>query len=193
MSGFKLAIIVGCSRKESPNHKMAKALVKLGADKFEAQMLSINDLPPYHHADNTNFPIEAMRIKKEITNADAVLIVTPEYGTTVQSALRNAIDWAGCSYNQNAFAGKPVAICGTSGGGTGVEAKHSLRQLLKRLKGVLMEQPELYLRGKDAMIDSEGNVAGEGTKQFLQGFIDRYVHWVKTINYPPSRRMGGRF
>ena len=43
----QVAVIVGSNRKESINRKYAKALVKLGADKFDAHFVRIDDLPMF--------------------------------------------------------------------------------------------------------------------------------------------------
>src|SRR4051812_21366813 len=112
MSKFNVAIIVGSLRKESINLKLAKALAKLGKDKFDVQFVQIGDLPLYNQDLEANFPEQATRLKNEIKNADAVLIVTPEFNRAMPGPLKNAIDWASRPYGANSFAGKPAAICG---------------------------------------------------------------------------------
>src|ERR1700733_6637356 len=119
MTKRKVAILVGSLRKESFNYKLARSLVKLGSDKFDAQFLQIGDLPLYNQDMEADFPLQAMRLKKEIMAADAILIVTPEYNRSIPGPLKNAIDWASRPYGKNAFAGKPAAICGTSQGAIG--------------------------------------------------------------------------
>ena len=48
--------------------------------------------------------------------ADAVLIVTPEYNSSIPGQLKNAIDWASRPLRENALWGKPVAVVGASTG-----------------------------------------------------------------------------
>ena len=49
-----VAVIVGSNRKESINRKYAQALVKLGADKFDAHFVRIDDLPLYNQDNEAN-------------------------------------------------------------------------------------------------------------------------------------------
>jgi hypothetical protein len=44
MAMHKLSILVGISRRESINRKLAQALAKLGGDAFEAKFIQIDDL-----------------------------------------------------------------------------------------------------------------------------------------------------
>jgi chromate reductase len=177
---FKVAILVGSLRKESINLKLAKALVKLGQGKFEAKFLQIGDLPLYNQDLEADFPQEALRLKSEIRDADAVLFVTPEFNRGMPGPLKNAIDWASRPYGKNAFAGKPAAICGASPGAIGTAcAQHNLRPTLGYLDISLMGQPELYLQFKEGLIDAEGNIGSDETKKFLQGFADKFIAWME--------------
>jgi len=38
-------------------------------------------------------------------------------------------------------------------------------------------QPEVFLQHKEGLFDDKGHVA-EGSKQFLQGWVDKYVAWI---------------
>lgn len=179
MTKFKTAIIVGSLRKDSINLKLARALAKLGADKFDAQVLNIGDLPLYNQDLETNFPAQATRLKNEILAADAVLFVTPEFNRGMPGVLKNALDWASRPYGKNAFAGKPAAVCGASPGAIGTAcAQQQLKPVLNYLDTSLMGQPEMYLQFKEGLIDADGNVSNPDTQKFLQGFVDKFALWV---------------
>ncbi len=177
---IKLAIIVGSLRKDSCNLKLGKALANLGREKFEAQFLNIGDLPLYNQDLEADFPAQASRLKKEIQSADALLFVTPEYNRGIPGPLKNAMDWASRPYGQNAFAGKPAALCGASPGAIGTAcAQQQLKAILGYLDTILMGQPEMYLHFKEGMIDAEGNISNDDTRKFLQGFVDRFAAWAE--------------
>ncbi|MGE3622630.1 MAG: NADPH-dependent FMN reductase [Bdellovibrionales bacterium] len=180
MPKFKTAIIVGSLRKDSINLKLGKALAKLGGEKFDAQFVQIGDLPLFSQDLEANFPAQATRMKNEIAAADAVLFVTPEYNRSIPGVLKNAIDWGSRPYGKNSFAGKPTAICGASGGSLGTAcAQQHLKPVLIYLEALLMGQPEVYLQFKEGAIDAEGNIADDGTKKFLQKFVDKFSVWVE--------------
>ena len=179
MTTFKVAIIVGSLRKDSSNLKLAKALAKLGQGKFEAQILSIGDLPLFNQDLEAAFPSQATKLKEDIMAANAVIIVTPEYNRSIPGPLKNALDWCSRPYGKNAFAGKPTAVCGTSPGAIGTAcAQQVLRPVLNYLDVVLMGQPELFLQFKDGMIDADGNVTNPDTAKFLQTYVDKVAAWI---------------
>lgn len=179
MKKAKVAVIVGSLRKDSHNLKLAKALVKLGQDKFDSHFVNIADLPLYNQDLDENFPAPALRVKKEIEEADAILFVTPEYNRGVPAPLKNAIDWASRPYGKNSFAKKTAAVCGVSVGSIGTAcAQHALKPTFSYLDMALMGPPEVYIHFKENLIDKDGRVNDAGTEKFLQGFVDAFVKWI---------------
>jgi chromate reductase len=43
-------------------------------------------------------------------------------------------------------------------------------------------QPEMYIHFTPGLIDDDGLVANDGTRKFLQGFMDRYVAWTRKFS-----------
>jgi chromate reductase len=119
------------------------------------------------------------RLKQEITESQGVLFVTPEYNRSVPGVLKNAIDHASRPYGHSAFAGKPAGVIGISVGaiGTAIAQQH-LRNTLAYLDMPTLGQPEAFLQAKDDLFDADGNI-GEGSRKFLQGWMDRYVQWIQ--------------
>jgi chromate reductase, NAD(P)H dehydrogenase (quinone) len=48
MAKPRIAIIAGSNRRDSINRKLARALAKLGADKFDASFVRIDDLSMFN-------------------------------------------------------------------------------------------------------------------------------------------------
>ena len=61
MAKPRIAIIVGSNRRDSINRKLARALAKLGADKFDASFVRIDDLPMFNQDLEGNLPEEVLR------------------------------------------------------------------------------------------------------------------------------------
>ena len=61
-------------------------------------------------------------------------------------------------------------------------AQQHLRNMLAYLDVPTLGQPEVFLQMKDGLFDASGNIAVESTKQFLQGWMDRYVDWIRRHN-----------
>jgi chromate reductase len=176
----KIAVIVGSTRRESINRKLAQALSKLASPDLQFTWPRIDVLPLYNQDLEAEFPAEVTRFKAEIEAADAVLFVTPEYNRSVPAPLKNAIDWASRPYGKNSWSGKPGAIIGTTPGSIGTAAaQQHLRSILGILDVRLMGQPEGYIVFKPGMIDDEGTITDEGVRKFLQGYMDRFAGWVE--------------
>jgi chromate reductase len=170
----EIAVIVGSNRRESINRRLAQALVKLGSGKFDAKFVRIDDLPMFNQDLEANLPREVVRYKDEISRADGVLIVTPEHNRSIPAVLKNAIDWGARPYGKSVWANKPAFITGTSPGviGTALAQQH-LRSIMTNL-GMLLLGGEAYITFKPGLIDEQGNISDEGTKAFLQRFVDQF-------------------
>lgn len=173
---FKIAVIVGSLRKDSFNRKLALALDKLQHPTLQLSYIKIDDIPLYNQDLDNNLPDSVVRLKKEITAADAVLFVTPEYNRSIPGVLKNIIDWGTRPYGQNVWAAKLMAAIGTSPGaiGTAVAQSH-LRSIMVAIDAIYFGQPEVYLVYKEGLIDNDFTITVEGTRNFLQGFLDRFA------------------
>jgi chromate reductase, NAD(P)H dehydrogenase (quinone) len=171
----QIAVIVGSNRRESINRRLAEALIKLGAGKFEAKIVRIDDLPIYNQDHEGNLPAQVVRFKDEIKKADGVLIVTPEHNRSAPTVLKNAIDWGARPYGSSVWPDKPGFITGTSPGAIGTAlVQANLRTVMLGL-GMTLLGGESYIQFKPNLIDDQGNVSDESTQKFLQGFIDRFA------------------
>lgn len=182
MSGYKVAVVVGSLRKDSINRKLARAISKLAPADLVLSGSEIGDLPLYNQDDDPSPHPTVKRLKGEIAASDALLFVTPEYNRSIPGVLKNAIDHASRPYGQNAWAGKPAAVIGASvgAGGTAMAQQH-LRNVLAYLDVQTLGQPEVFIHATPELFDAEGNIANAGTRQFLQGFMDRYASWVRRL------------
>ena len=175
MAKLKLAVIVGSNRRESINRKLAQALAKLGEGAFDTTFVQIDDLPMFNQDLEPNRPESTLRLKREIEAADAILIVTPEHNRSIPAVLKNAIDWASRPYGKNSWAGKTVAVTGTSGGAVGTAvSQNELRMILTNLAGVVVGG-QVFVTFKDDLVDAQNNVTNEATRGFLQGFVDNFA------------------
>ena len=177
---FSIAVLVGSLRQDSFNRKLALGLAKLAPADVQLQILDIGDLPPYDQDDDAHQAPSVLRLKSEVANAQGVIFVTPEYNRSIPGVLKNAIDHASRPYGQSAWAGKPAGVIGVSVGpiGTALAQQH-LRNVLAYLDVPTLGQPEAFIQNKEGLFDDKGHI-GEASKQFLQGWIDKYVAWVKT-------------
>jgi chromate reductase, NAD(P)H dehydrogenase (quinone) len=179
-STYRIAVMVGSLRQDSLNRRLALALAALAPENFSFHHSRIDDLPLYNQ-DDDNRPGEAVRrLKTEISAAQGVLFVTPEYNRSVPGVLKNAIDLASRPYGQSAWAGKPAGVIGVSVGAIGTSmAQQHLRNILAYLDMPTMGQPEAYIGNREGLFDDKGHIGIEDTRRFLQTWMDKYTAWVR--------------
>lgn len=183
MSQYKIAVVIGSIRQDSFNRKLALALAHLAPENFTFEHVRIDNLPQYNQDDDGKQAPEVLKLKSEIAAAQGLLFVTPEYNRSMPGVLKNAIDHASRPYGQSAWAGKPAGVIGVSVGAIGTAlAQQHLRNVLAYLDVPTLGQPEAFIQNKEDLFDDKGHIGNEATKQFLQGWVDKYVAWVKTHN-----------
>ncbi|KAF1689131.1 NADPH-dependent FMN reductase [Pseudoxanthomonas taiwanensis] len=174
-----IAVFVGSLRKDSYNRQLARALERLAEDRLRFDYVDIGRLPFYNQDLDGDYPPGGVALKRQVRGADAVLFVTPEYNRSVPGVLKNAIDLASRPYGDSAFAGLPAAVIGASPGAIGTAlAQQHLRNILSYLDMAVMPQPEAYIQFEDGLVDADGRVTRQDTREFLEDFVDRFVNWI---------------
>ncbi len=179
MTQIQIAVLVGSLRRDSFNRKLADAVVKLAPADFVFRQSSIGDLPLYNQDDDGKPSAPVQRLKAELAASQGCLFVTAEYNRSIPGVLKNAIDHASRPYGQSAWAGKPAGVLGVSVGAIGTAlAQQHLRNVLAYLDVPTLGQPEAFLQAREGLFDAAGDI-GPDSRQFLQGWMDQYVAWVR--------------
>ena len=179
MAQTRIAVVVGSLRKDSFNQKLALALAHLAPSDFTFEHVRIDDLPLYNQDDDGNQAPAVKRLKSEIAAAQGLLFVTPEYNRSIPGVLKNAIDHASRPYGQSVWGGKPAGVIGISVGAIGTAlAQQHLRNILAYLDVSVMGQPEAFIHAKEGFFDGDGNIASEGSRAFVQDWMDKYAKWI---------------
>lgn len=174
-----VAVFVGSLRKDSINRKVANALVEIAPPLLELTIIEIGQLPLYNQDADENPPAAWTAFRERVKAADAALFVTPEYNRSVPAPLKNALDVGSRPYGQSSWNGKPGAVISASPGAIGgFGANHHLRQSLVFLNVPAMQQPEAYIGAADKLFDAHGKLANDGTRKFLQQFMQAFADWI---------------
>ncbi|MTJ00926.1 NADPH-dependent FMN reductase [Idiomarina piscisalsi] len=131
--------IGGSRRKESLNTKLKHRLVEV-AEKHGIQHKLLDadalDAPIYHGdlEEAEGVPESMQALAKAIDAADKVVLVSPEYNSSVSPLVKNAIDWVS-RLDMQAWSGKTVLLAAASPGGLGgLRAVSHLRDILANVK-----------------------------------------------------------
>jgi chromate reductase len=178
--------IAGSLRRESYNRAALRAAARLVPDGATLDIFELDGIPVFNQDDEKNPPAAVVDLKRRIREADAVLIVTPEYNYSVPGVLKNAIDWASRPYGDSAWSGKPAAIMGASIGTIGTaRAQYHLRQMFVFLNMFPINQPEVMIGNAASRFDAQGNLIDEATKGFVRQLLENLVAWTRRLE--PTR------
>ncbi len=179
---MKILGISGSLRQGSYNTILLRVAAGLLPDDVEFEHWDgLKEVPPYDEDDDTEeAPAAVAAFREAIAGADAVLISTPEYNSSVPGQLKNAIDWASRPLATNPLRNKPVAVVGASTGAFGaVWAQAELRKVLAAT-GARVVEGEVAVGHAPTRFDGDGRLADENLLEQLEEVVDALVGAVTT-------------
>ena len=177
--------IAGSLRNESYNRAALRAATELVPEGATLETFELDGIPGFNQDDEQNPPAKVTELKQRIRDADAILIVTPEYNYSIPGVLKNAIDWASRPYGDSAWNGKPAAIMGASVGALGTaRAQYHLRQMMVFLNMFPINQPEVMIGNASQRFDAEGKLTDDATKEFIRQLLLNLVEWTRRLGQP---------
>ncbi|HET8993288.1 MAG TPA: NAD(P)H-dependent oxidoreductase [Rhodococcus sp. (in: high G+C Gram-positive bacteria)] len=116
MAQTRVLALVGSLRTAAVTRQLAETAVAVSPDEVEVTVYEgLADVPFYNEdLDGDTVPAAAVALRDAAADADAFLLVTPEYNGTISAVLKNAIDWLSRPYGVGAMTGKPVAVVSQS-------------------------------------------------------------------------------
>jgi chromate reductase, NAD(P)H dehydrogenase (quinone) len=158
----KILAVPGSLRFGSYNAALARAARELAPPGVEVEVYDGLARLPHYDQDldqpGTAAPPAVRKLRERIEEADALLIVTPEYNGSVPGVLKNAIDWASARHRGSSFENKTVAIAGVTTGQYGaIWAQQDLRKILG-ISGARVMHGELPVSRASQAFDEVGEL-----------------------------------
>ncbi|EHI73948.1 NADPH-dependent FMN reductase [Streptococcus criceti] len=180
---MKLVAITGTNAKHSYNRLLLQFMAKHFASKAEIEILDIDQVPMFNETDDqTDSPV-IQNFNQKITEAEGVIIATPEHNHTIPSSLNSLLEWL--SFNIHPLDGKPIMIVGASYSEQGSSrAQLHLRQILDApgVNATVMPGNEFLLGFAHKAFDDKGNIKDQKTVDFLESCFYRFVRFVGIAN-----------
>ena len=181
----KILGIAGSLRRESFNRAALRAASSLLPEGATLNIFELDGIPGFSQDGEQNPPEKVVDLKRRIREADAILIVTPEYNYSIPGVLKNAIDWASRPYGDSAWNGKPAAIMGASIGTIATaRAQYHLRQIFVFLNMFPINQPEVMIGNASERFDAQGNLTDDATKEHIRMALQSLVDWTRRLQQP---------
>ncbi len=178
MSAFNIVGLSGSLRQASYNTAALMAAQAMVPDGVTITLADLSSIPIYNDDDRIKGqPASVSALAKRISEADAVMIATPEYNYSVPGMLKNVIDWLS-KVPEQPFKDKPMAILGASMGTFGTaRAQYDLRKMFVFLDAHILNQPEVMIGSAQTRFDSEGQLIDEATKKLMLSQIIALRDW----------------
>ena len=143
----KILFIIGSLRTKSFNRQLAMMAKEIIGNRAEVYELDYSDLPLLNQDIEQPEPAAVARIRRTVSEADALWIFTPEYNSSYPGHLKNLLDWLSrpvipLDYGTpTCINGKRVAVSGAGGKAATANCRAKLTELLTFIKAdVLAEQ-----------------------------------------------------
>jgi len=151
---------------------LLKAALKLLPADVSMEIISIADIPLYNA--DLDLPAAKQRpeavehFRKMLTDADGILISSPEYNYSIPGGLKNAIDWASRG-EDSPLLHKPIAVVGatTSLWGT-ARMQVAFHNVFLFLDMKPVYKPEVLVAQAEKKFDKNGNLIDEMAKKLLK-------------------------
>jgi len=168
---MRILALSGSLRRDSYNTRLARAAGELAPVEADVELYPpelLAAIPPYDaDVDDLGQPKLVTQLKQAIRDADAVLIATPEYNSSIPGQLKNVLDWLSRPLAESPFRGKPTTVVGASTSAYGaVWAQADLRKVLGAL-GARLVEAEVAVPHAAERFDEEGHLTDDDTREQL--------------------------
>ena len=174
----RVLAISGSLRRDSHNTALLRAAAELLPSGEELVLFEgLRELPPFDEDEEHTPPEAVLALRTAIVEADAVLIATPEYNSSIPGVLKNALDWASRPVAENVLRNKPAAVVGASTGMFGaVWAQAETRKVLSAIGArVLDRELPVHSAGDGPLLD-------EDLERELASIVDDLVQAARARN-----------
>lgn len=165
---IKILAIPGSLRKDSSNHKVINKITSMLTQDVEFKIYNdIGRLPHFDGEENYELVDEW---RKQLREADGIIICTPEYAFGVPGSLKNALDWTVSSVE---LYDKPLALITASS--SGEKGHAALLQTLTALSAKMTDDTKLLIPFIRAKFDANGELADDvfnAVKKVLDSLIN---------------------
>ncbi len=177
---IKIVGFTGSLRRNSYNKAALRAAQKLLPEDAVLDIIDLSDIPFFNEdVEAQGLPDAVAVFKKKLSEADAILISTPEYNFSIPPVLKNALDWASRGDVLPLY-GKPLAIMSASPSMLGgARVQYHLRQVCVSLNLIPLNKPEVFIANASTKFDEEGNLTDERTKKAIAGLLEALVQRCK--------------
>lgn len=184
---MKILTFAGSLRKDSLNKKLcgvvSEIVKKNNLAEIEFLDLQPLNIPVYDGDIETSqgIPEGIAKLASAITQANALIICTPEYNGSIPAPLKNVVDWLS-RQKPVSLTGKPMLLLAASPGALGgVRSLWHTRQPFEVL-GTQLYPEMMGVSKANEMITAEKKLADDKMMQNLERLVKDFINHAKKLN-----------
>lgn len=175
--------ICGSLRRDSYNRKLLLEAARLAPEDMPVEILELGSLPMVNEdLKEEGFPPEVRSLMEAVESADALLMVTPEYNTSVSPVLKNALDWLSLAENNRILSELPGAVLGASTGYLGTaRMQPDLKKICANLNMHILNRPVFILPRAQGAFTPEGRLENPDLEKKLARLLMELKSWTEQL------------
>lgn len=175
----KIVGLCGSLRKGSYNNMLLNFVATLIPEGIHFEFVRFDDVPIYNAdidiPEVAERPESVNKFRDALADADAFIIVSPEYNYSIPGGLKNAIDWASRG-KDSPLMHKPVAVMGATQGRWGtVRMQTAFLPIFTFLNMNPVLQPEVLIAQAQNTFNEEGKISDERTIAIIKKKIENLL------------------
>lgn len=161
-----ILIIIGSASLQSSNLQLAR-IIQARSRHTCTIIESLAHLPHFDPLlSATAAPAEVVLFRKQVEEADGMIICTPEYIFSIPAILKNALEWC---VSTTVFARKPTGLITASA--QGEKGHQELQLIMQTLEARFTNETTLLIQGIKGKFDRDGKLNDEQTVTQLRTFV----------------------
>ena len=170
---MRVLAIAGSLRRGSYNRRLLDDAARLAPAGVLVEVWEgLRDLPHFDQDAEGESPAAVARLRDALRGADALLVATPEYNSSLPGVLKNALDWASRPPGSSALRGLPVAVVSASTSRFGgVWAAQEVRKVLGA-SGARVVDAQMALPQAHERFDEQGRLRSAELAARLRAVLD---------------------
>jgi NAD(P)H-dependent FMN reductase len=187
-ASLSVALIIASVRQERMGPVIAKWFLSIlsGDSRFTVHIIDLADidLPPALPADPGDLSIIAKRpaqlqaTSATLKEADAMIVITPEYNHGLPGSIKHFIDWHFAEWQD-----KPVAAIGYGGLGGGIRAIENLRVVMAELRATVIRDSITFNRPWELFAEDGALMAPSEHTTAAGVLLNRLAWWAGTLRH----------
>ena len=167
--------IQGSTRKNATSNQLINAIATLYSEQVSVNVYDKTSTLPHFNPDDDNNSVagEVTNFRKQLQQAEGILICTPEYAHGVPGSLKNAIDWTVSSAD---FYNKPTALITASTDGSFGHA--AMLEILKAIGSGNIENLHLLISFVKTKVNKEGVITHTETISAVKKLMYKFLETI---------------